>query len=137
MSLGSTRLADPDNCHGTHIPRRPGITRAHSQRQVTLLFLLIHRPSVSPTGCACRFLYGPETKDEHKAQVEKSLDGKIELKQEVIFYKKNGESGILIKSSLGMRWSACLLNRRRHLFRGYEFIAALPKQLAGFIIIFR
>lgn len=42
-------------------------------------------------GCACRFLYGPETKDEHKSQIEKSLDGKIELKLEVIFYKKNGK----------------------------------------------
>lgn len=42
-------------------------------------------------GCACRFLYGPETKDDHKSQIEKSLDGKIELKLEVIFYKKNGE----------------------------------------------
>lgn len=43
------------------------------------------------TGCACRFLYGPETKDDHKGQIEKSLDGKIELKLEVIFYKKNGK----------------------------------------------
>lgn len=37
-------------------------------------------------------MYGPETKDEHKSQIEKSLDGKIELKLEVIFYKKNGKS---------------------------------------------
>lgn len=44
----------------------------------------------SSIGCACRFLYGPETKDDNKAQIEKSLDGKIELKLEVIFYKKNG-----------------------------------------------
>lgn len=42
-------------------------------------------------GCACRFLYGPETKDDHKSQIEKSLDGKLELKLEVIFYKKNGK----------------------------------------------
>lgn len=42
-------------------------------------------------GCACRFLYGPETKDEHKSQIEKSLEGKIELKLEVIFYKKSGK----------------------------------------------
>lgn len=41
-------------------------------------------------GCACRFLYGSETKDEHKVQIEKSLEGKTELKMEVIFYKKNG-----------------------------------------------
>lgn len=48
--------------------------------------------SVLPgTGCACRFLYGPETKDEHKSQIEKSLEGKIELKLEVIFYKKSGK----------------------------------------------
>lgn len=46
------------------------------------------------TGCACRFLYGPETKDDHKTQIEKSLDGKIELKLEVIFYKKSGKLSI-------------------------------------------
>ncbi|KAJ8971825.1 hypothetical protein NQ317_002942 [Molorchus minor] len=41
-------------------------------------------------GCACKFLYGPETKEEHKAQVDKALESKNELKLEVIFYKKNG-----------------------------------------------
>jgi hypothetical protein len=46
---------------------------------------------ISRTGCACRFLYGPETKDDLKNQIEASLDGKCELKLEVIFYKKNGE----------------------------------------------
>lgn len=45
-------------------------------------------------GCACRFLYGPETKDENKGQIEKSLDGKLELKLEVIFYKKNGKRAV-------------------------------------------
>lgn len=50
-----------------------------------LFFFLLY------SGCACRFLYGPETKDEHKSQIEKSLDGKLELKLEVIFYKKNGK----------------------------------------------
>ncbi|KAG5679270.1 hypothetical protein PVAND_008850 [Polypedilum vanderplanki] len=47
------------------------------------------RAQIMQKGCACRFLYGPETKDEHKSQIEKSLDGKLELKLEVIFYKKN------------------------------------------------
>lgn len=42
-------------------------------------------------GCACRFLYGPETKEEHKTLIGESLDGKTELKLEVIFYKKNGK----------------------------------------------
>ncbi|XP_068082449.1 potassium voltage-gated channel subfamily H member 8 [Anabrus simplex] len=41
-------------------------------------------------GCACKFLYGPETQEEHRAQVEKALDGKSELKLELILYKKNG-----------------------------------------------
>lgn len=48
------------------------------------------RAQIMQKGCACRFLYGPETKEELKTQIEFSLEGKIELKQEVIFYKKNG-----------------------------------------------
>lgn len=48
------------------------------------------RAQIMQKGCACRFLNGPETKEELKTQIEVSLDGKIELKQEVIFYKKNG-----------------------------------------------
>lgn len=48
------------------------------------------RAQIMQKGCACKFLYGPETKEENKNQIEKSLDGKLELKLEVIFYKKNG-----------------------------------------------
>ncbi|CAH0554611.1 unnamed protein product [Brassicogethes aeneus] len=40
-------------------------------------------------GCACKFLHGPDTKDEHKSQIDKALESKNELKLEVIFYKKN------------------------------------------------
>nr|XP_008195925.1 PREDICTED: potassium voltage-gated channel subfamily H member 8 isoform X4 [Tribolium castaneum] len=47
------------------------------------------RAQIMQKGCACKFLYGPETKDEHKAQIDKALESKIELKLEVIFYKKN------------------------------------------------
>jgi len=42
-------------------------------------------------GCACKFLYGPETKEEEKAMIDKSLESKTELKMEVVFYKKTGE----------------------------------------------
>ncbi|ALC42159.1 elk [Drosophila busckii] len=42
------------------------------------------------TRCSCHFLYGPDTKEEHKQQIEKSLLNKMELKLEVIFYKKEG-----------------------------------------------
>lgn len=42
-------------------------------------------------GCACKFLYGFDTSEEHILQIEEALDRKIELKLEVLFYKKNGE----------------------------------------------
>ncbi|XP_063930893.1 potassium voltage-gated channel subfamily H member 8 isoform X1 [Zophobas morio] len=48
------------------------------------------RAQIMQKGCACKFLYGPETKDEHKTQIDKALESKNELKLEVIFYKKNG-----------------------------------------------
>lgn len=49
------------------------------------------RAQIMQKGCACRFLYGVDTGDEHKTQIEQSLESKHELKLEVIFYKKNGE----------------------------------------------
>ncbi|XP_071050671.1 voltage-gated delayed rectifier potassium channel KCNH8 isoform X2 [Onthophagus taurus] len=48
------------------------------------------RAQIMQKGCACKFLHGSETKDEHKAQIDKALESKNELKLEVIFYKKNG-----------------------------------------------
>ncbi|KAL1498113.1 hypothetical protein ABEB36_008966 [Hypothenemus hampei] len=48
------------------------------------------RAQIMQKACACKFLYGPETKEEHKAQIDKALESKNELKLEVIFYKKNG-----------------------------------------------
>ncbi|XP_020800562.1 potassium voltage-gated channel subfamily H member 8 [Drosophila serrata] len=48
------------------------------------------RAQIMQKGCSCHFLYGPDTKDEHKQQIEKSLSAKMELKLEVIFYKKEG-----------------------------------------------
>ncbi|XP_037903090.1 potassium voltage-gated channel subfamily H member 8 isoform X3 [Hermetia illucens] len=48
------------------------------------------RAQIMQKGCSCHFLYGPETKEEHKVQIEKSLRDKMELKLEVIFYKKDG-----------------------------------------------
>lgn len=49
------------------------------------------RAQIMQKGCACKFLYGPDTSDEHKLQVERALEAKTELKLEVIFYKKNGQ----------------------------------------------
>jgi hypothetical protein len=49
------------------------------------------RAQIMQKGCACKFLYGPDTADEHKMKVEKALEGKSELKLEVILYKKSGK----------------------------------------------
>lgn len=57
--------------------------------------------SFNPTGCSCHFLYGPETKEDHKLQIEKSLQAKTELKLEVIFYKKDSKN---ILSLIYHRW---------------------------------
>lgn len=48
------------------------------------------RAQIMQKSCACKFLYGPDTKDENKVQIDKALECKMELKLEVIFYKKNG-----------------------------------------------
>ncbi|XP_033219889.1 potassium voltage-gated channel subfamily H member 8 [Belonocnema kinseyi] len=48
------------------------------------------RAQIMQKGCACKFLYGPETKEEEKAMIDKSLESKTELKLEVTFYKKSG-----------------------------------------------
>ncbi|XP_050537378.1 potassium voltage-gated channel subfamily H member 8 isoform X2 [Daktulosphaira vitifoliae] len=48
------------------------------------------RAQIMQKGCACKFLYGPDTSDEHVTQIEKALECKAELKLELIFYKKNG-----------------------------------------------
>ncbi|XP_065155223.1 potassium voltage-gated channel subfamily H member 8-like isoform X3 [Atheta coriaria] len=48
------------------------------------------RAQIMQKGCACKFLHGPETTDEHKGQIDKALESKNELKLEVIFYKKDG-----------------------------------------------
>lgn len=48
------------------------------------------RAQIMQKGCACNFLYGPETREEHKKQIEKALENKIELKLEIMFYTKAG-----------------------------------------------
>ncbi|XP_025406127.1 potassium voltage-gated channel subfamily H member 8 isoform X3 [Sipha flava] len=48
------------------------------------------RAQIMQKGCACKFLFGPDTSDDHVTQIEKALECKAELKLELIFYKKNG-----------------------------------------------
>ncbi|XP_077556363.1 eag-like K[+] channel isoform X1 [Haemaphysalis longicornis] len=48
------------------------------------------RAQIMQKGCACAFLYGPETKEEAIREIDDALENKTELKLELIFYKKNG-----------------------------------------------
>lgn len=41
--------------------------------------------------CECSFLYGLETNKEDIMSIEKALRTQIELKKEIMFYKKNGK----------------------------------------------
>ncbi|XP_041976915.1 potassium voltage-gated channel subfamily H member 8 isoform X6 [Aricia agestis] len=48
------------------------------------------RAHIMQKGCACKFLHGPDTRDDHRHEIDAALDSKHELKLELIFYKKNG-----------------------------------------------
>ncbi|XP_043939615.1 potassium voltage-gated channel subfamily H member 3 [Protopterus annectens] len=48
------------------------------------------RAEVMQRSCACTFLYGADTSEALKAQIQKALDERHEFKAELIFYKKGG-----------------------------------------------
>ncbi|XP_051879048.1 potassium voltage-gated channel subfamily H member 8 [Pristis pectinata] len=50
------------------------------------------RAELMQKSCACKFLYGVETNEVMKIQIQKALDEKREFKTELIFYKKSGAS---------------------------------------------
>ncbi|KAM4626131.1 voltage-gated delayed rectifier potassium channel KCNH8-like isoform 2-T2 [Discoglossus pictus] len=50
------------------------------------------RAEVMQKSCACKFLYGLETSEQLKVQIQKTLDEKREFKTEIILYKKSGGS---------------------------------------------
>lgn len=56
------------------------------------------RAQIMQKGCACKFLYGPETTEDNKTLIWKSLESKTELKLEVVFYKKDGKSQCINQS---------------------------------------
>ena len=47
------------------------------------------RAHIMQKGCACKFLYGPETEDELKEQIATALEEKTELQLEINLYKKS------------------------------------------------
>ena len=48
------------------------------------------RAQIMQKGCACKFLYGEETNEDKKKEIEAALQEKTEYKAEVKFYKKSG-----------------------------------------------
>ncbi|XP_047510383.1 potassium voltage-gated channel subfamily H member 8-like isoform X4 [Pieris napi] len=48
------------------------------------------RAHIMQKGCACKFLHGPDTHEDHRRDIDAALDSKHELKLELIFYKKIG-----------------------------------------------
>ncbi|ELU07688.1 hypothetical protein CAPTEDRAFT_168526 [Capitella teleta] len=50
------------------------------------------RAQVMSKSCACKFLYGSETSADEIHGIESALDKQVELKTEVLFYKKGGTS---------------------------------------------
>ena len=49
------------------------------------------RAEVMQRGCACSFLYGPDTSELVRHQIRKALDEHKEFKAELILYRKSGE----------------------------------------------
>lgn len=49
------------------------------------------RSELMRRSCGCSFLYGLETNQEDITSIQKALKAQVELKKEIMFYKKNGE----------------------------------------------
>lgn len=50
------------------------------------------RAEVMQRGCACSFLYGPDTSELVRQQIRKALDEHKEFKAELILYRKSGKA---------------------------------------------
>ena len=54
------------------------------------------RAQVMSKSCACKFLWGADTTEAERKKIDDSLEEQVELKTEVLFYKKNGELSFLL-----------------------------------------
>lgn len=77
------------------------------------------RAQIMQKGCACKFLYGPETKEEEKAMIDKSLESKTELKMEVVFYKKNGEFLEISNDGMSLNYERLRYEYYANVIKGY------------------
>lgn len=49
------------------------------------------RSELMRRSCGCNFLYGLETNQDDITSIQKAFKAQVELKKEIMFYKKNGE----------------------------------------------
>ena len=59
------------------------------------------RAQVMSKSCACRFLYGADTTQEERQKIEDALELQKELKMEVNFFRKTGESVVKLLAITG------------------------------------
>lgn len=52
------------------------------------------RAEVMQKSCACKFLYGPETSESIILSIDEALEERKEFKDEIMFYKKTGQSNV-------------------------------------------
>ena len=57
------------------------------------------RAQVMARGCACKFLYGPDTEEAETQAIDEALEEKKEHKTELRLYKKNGESRCSVRQT--------------------------------------
>lgn len=67
------------------------------------------RAEVMQRGCACSFLYGPDTSELVRQQIRKALDEHKEFKAELILYRKSGKA--LWHQSIYVTFSVTMLDR--------------------------
>ena len=55
------------------------------------------RAYIMQKGCACKFLYGPETDEENKEEIKTALEEQMELQLELQLYKKSCKPKIKLR----------------------------------------
>ncbi|XP_014313702.1 potassium voltage-gated channel subfamily H member 3 isoform X4 [Myotis lucifugus] len=86
------------------------------------------RAEVMQRGCACSFLYGPDTSELVRQQIRKALDEHKEFKAELILYRKSGRGRRRYGRARAKGFNA---NRRRSRAVLYHLSGHLQKQPKG------
>ena len=75
------------------------------------------RAQIMQKGCACKFLFGPETDEEQKSQIQTALEDKTELQLEISFYKKSRKAPLIFSFRVQTKINVqCFLKVEYHYF---------------------